>query len=292
MTRTGLSPRLLRHTEGPAAAIAPADAARLRLQPGDLLRLESPRGATLLPASIEPGQRPGEVFVPMHWTDAFASAGPIDRLVTPACDPVSGQPELKATPTRAPVLWRGLLLHRRAARPAAPGLAWSRLPLASGHALELAGTEPLPEAVELGAYARAIAGAAPEAEWLEMLDARRGSFRFAAIVEGRVEACLFLATGAAALPARAALAGLLDSTVGEAARTGLLAGRAAPAGPADRTICVCFSVGVATLRRAILDQSLGSVEQIGAALRAGTNCGSCVPELKEFLRDARTPVPA
>ena len=57
----------------------------------------------------------------MHWTDRFTSAGPIDAIVGAATDPVSGQPELKATPVRvAPVAaqWRGLLLRGSEQRPA------------------------------------------------------------------------------------------------------------------------------------------------------------------------------
>jgi assimilatory nitrate reductase catalytic subunit len=33
-------------------------------------------------------QRPGQLFVPMHWTDQFASNGRIDALVTAKVDPV------------------------------------------------------------------------------------------------------------------------------------------------------------------------------------------------------------
>jgi assimilatory nitrate reductase catalytic subunit len=35
-----------------------------------------------------------------------------------------------------------------------------------------------------------------------------------------------------------------------------------------------------------------SVEAIGALLKAGTNCGSCLPELKGFLRHADAPLVA
>ena len=51
-------------------------------------------------------------------------------------------------------------------------------------------------------------------------------------------------------------------------------------------VCSCFSVGRSTLLRAIRTQTLVSAEQIGKALRAGTNCGSCVPELKALLAEA------
>jgi assimilatory nitrate reductase catalytic subunit len=58
-------------------------------------------------------------------------------------------------------------------------------------------------------------------------------------------------------------------------------------------VCACFSVGLATIRDAIRSGAASSVEAIGAALRAGTNCGSCLPELKRIVAEARaaaTPV--
>jgi assimilatory nitrate reductase catalytic subunit len=107
-------------------------------------------------------------------------------------------------------------------------------------------------------------------------------------VEGRVEACLFLQRegSRATLPSGAALAALLQDQVAEAARPGLLAGRALAAKPAEQNVCACFGVGVATLRACILTRRLTTVAEVGAALSAGTNCGSCVPEIREILRDA------
>ncbi|TDH61389.1 nitrate reductase [Dankookia rubra] len=289
MTRTGLVPRLSDHAPVPSATLAPADAARLGAAPGGLLRLASPHGEAVLRAAIDAGQREGEVFVPMHWTDAFTSAGPIGRLVGAAIDPVSGQPELKATPLRAeavPVRWRGLLLHRTATRPAEPGLHWSRVPVAAGHLLELTGAEPLP--AEIAPLVDRLRAAPAGAEQIHIADPARGSWRFATLLDGRVESCLFLQRegGRASLPSGAALAALLDGLVAEAARPGLLAGRALSAKPAERNVCACFGVGVATIRAAILDRRMTTVAEIGAALSAGTNCGSCVPELREILRDA------
>jgi assimilatory nitrate reductase catalytic subunit len=43
-----------------------------------------------------------------------------------------------------------------------------------------------------------------------------------------------------------------------------------------------------TLQRIIAERRLTSVAEIGAALRAGTNCGSCIPELKAMLRGLQT----
>jgi assimilatory nitrate reductase catalytic subunit len=68
----------------------------------------------------------------------------------------------------------------------------------------------------------------------------------------------------------------------------LLAGR--PATPrADRgpIVCACFDVGMKTILTAIATDALASVEQVGQALSAGTNCGSCRPAIQRLITDAR-----
>jgi len=290
MTRTGRVSRLMAHAGAPTASFSPQDAMRLGVSENGLVRLTSPHGETVLRAAVSPAQRPGEVFVPMHWTDAFAASGPIGRLVSAATDPASGQPELKATPVRAACLrihWRGVLLHRRAVRPGG-GIHWSRVPVGTGHALELAGLQPLPPGPALGTLAAHLLDAPAGAEWLELADPARGAWRFAALLNGRVEACLFLAAGEsnAGLPRGAALAQLLDGPVAETARSSLLAGRmTAAACTADRTVCACFGVGLTTLRATILSGQLTDANGVGTVLGAGTNCGSCLPEIREILRD-------
>jgi assimilatory nitrate reductase catalytic subunit len=288
MTRTGLVPRLTQHVAAPLASIHPADATALGIEEAGLLRLESAHGTTVLRATLDPAQRLGEVFVPMHWTDAFSSAGPIGQLVTGACDPVSGQPELKATPVRAvalPTHWRGLLLHAHAVRP--EGCIWSRIPLEHGHAFDLAGAASLPEAAELAAFARNLL-AAHGTEVMEMADPSRGTWRYAALRNGRLTACLYLTSRGAALPSHQALAALMAGPVAEAARRTVLAGGGSVSA-AEKLVCACFSIGLETLRAAVVDRRLTSVAEIGAALRAGTNCGSCIPELREILRDQLAP---
>jgi assimilatory nitrate reductase catalytic subunit len=45
-------------------------------------------------------------------------------------------------------------------------------------------------------------------------------------------------------------------------------------------------VGLKTITAAIADQALTSVEAVGAALAAGTNCGSCRPAIKRLIGEA------
>ena len=74
--------------------------------------------------------------------------------------------------------------------------------------------------------------------------------------------------------------------LGEMQRRMVLSGRAAD-GLADvgPVICACFGVGLNVIREAIASNGATDVEAIGKALRAGTNCGSCVPELKRIVHE-------
>jgi len=234
-------------------------------------------------------QRRGEVFAPMHWSDRFSSVGPIGRLVSGATDPVSGQPELKATPvrvTRLATCWRGFLL-RRSDVVLAGEFYWARVPLQRGHAFDLAGWEPLPSDAISQQWILGFLGVQPGGQLVTYADPGRGAFRYAILVEGRLEACLFLARDGAFLRSREHLAEMLGEAVDRRARRTLLAG--APPGVSSGSesgpiVCACFSVGLRTLHTAIAEGSLTSVADIGRALRAGTNCGSCVPELRAVLQ--------
>ena len=300
MTRTGGVPRLMMHVGEPFLDVHPDDAATLALTDGDLSRIESEHGAAVMRVRVAPGQRRGEVFAAMHWTDQFASTGPIDRLVGAAVDPVSGQPELKATPVSLMPLktaWRGLLIGRTAEPIADKGFYWSRIAVPVGSAYELAGWRPLTPDGEPppAAWVSRLLGAPLNAEFIVYADPGRGDFRYASLVEGRLEACLFLGGPEAALPSRESLLASFDDAVAPYRRTSVLAG-VQPGGSADsaagRIICACFAVGLQTIQNAIRDDGLESAEDIGAALRAGTNCGSCVPELKQILWDCSEPAHA
>jgi assimilatory nitrate reductase catalytic subunit len=293
MTRTGRSPRLMAHQSEPRLDLCTADAARLGVDDGDLARVESRDGATILPVRVTNDLRAGEVFAPMHWTDRFTSAGPIDAVVGAATDPVSGQPELKATPVRVTALkphWHGLLLRGSEQVPHGPYF-WARVPLDRGHAFTLIGWEPLPRDRGSELWIAALLDAPASAELVIYADPARGMFRYASIVGGRLDACLFIAGKASLLPTRDTLGSLLGTRIEPRQRTMVLTGEpggeavsSAAAGP---TVCACFGIGLPVLHRAIVERRLTSVAEIGANLRAGTNCGSCIPELQAILRDVQ-----
>jgi assimilatory nitrate reductase catalytic subunit len=226
----------------------------------------------------------------MHWSGAFATAGRVNALVPPRVDPLSGQPELKhATATIAPyrTAWQACLFSRRPLALDELGAGYTtRLLFAPGAwRYELAG-DTAPEAWESLAKALLSPEGAASA-WLSYEDRGGGQFRYAAIAEDRLQACLFIARDHR-LPDRAWLAELFAKPIlAPQDRLALLAGAAAPGRngrEASPIICSCFSVSQKRIAAAISGEGLASVEAIGASLRAGTNCGSCIPELKAMLR--------
>jgi assimilatory nitrate reductase catalytic subunit len=273
MTRTGLSPRLSQHRREALLELHPDDAALCGVQNAALARVISAQGDAVFRVAITDDQRTGEAYVPMHWTDQMASTGRANRAVRGLPDPVSGQPGLKNSPVRIEPIetdWYGFLVSRQ--RPVMPqSLHWISSRVPDGWLIELAGTG----AVDM-------ASLLPHGEWIEAFDAARGTRRI--VVRGHagtVEAALYI-TRAGNLPDRDWIVAQLAQS--EASAPELLAGRPMVA-QADRgpIICVCFNVGETTIRGAIADQKLSSIEAVGCALSAGTNCGSCRPAILKLL---------
>jgi assimilatory nitrate reductase catalytic subunit len=288
MTRTGLTARLLQHIGEPFCAMHPDDAARLGIGAQDVVELESRWGLARARAQLTTDQTPGSVFMPMHWTGVLTSSSRVGAVVNPAVDPVSGQPENKHTPVRLrrfEAAWHGFVLSE--APRELPATAYAvAIRGEKFWRFELAGSEAPADRHELanellreGKDAQAL-----PAEALEYVDAARGVYRRALIVDGKLRVLCFLGPEAESLPERAWLAGLMGKELGALERRALLSGRAAdPAADVGRIVCACFGVGEKTIRRAIATHNLDSVAAIGKCCKAGTNCGSCQPELKVIL---------
>jgi predicted molibdopterin-dependent oxidoreductase YjgC len=75
--------------------INPADAARLKLEDGQAVRVSSRRGTVVLRAWVTPRTTVGVVFIPMHFAEAAANLLTIDAL-----DPLAKIPEYKACAVR------------------------------------------------------------------------------------------------------------------------------------------------------------------------------------------------
>ncbi len=284
MTRTGKAARLSEHSPEPYVEIHPYDARDTALTDGALARVFSRWGEVIVRVKLSEDQQRGSVFIPMHWNDQCSARARVDAVVNPVTDPLSGQPELKQTPVRVAAYqpaWHGFLLSRR--RLDMAGLSyWTQAKGEGFYRYEIAGEQA---DQDWPAWARSLlCGPDEEVNWVEYLDARAHHYRGVRMVGRRVESCVFIAPDHE-LPPRSWLAGLFGKeALNDDERKGLLLGRPPPGQTdAGRIVCACFSVGVNTIKAAIVEQHLNSAEEIGRTLKAGTNCGSCVPELKRIL---------
>ena len=275
MTRTSRAAVLGRHVGEPFLELHPEDAAARGIAPAEIVEVAGAGRTALLRALVTDRVRPGHPFAPIHWTAATAPAGRVDRVVAVGRDPLSGQPDLKGarvTLRRWPALWHGFAVCVRRPDPAVA--YWARARCEGGWRIEMA-SDAAPDWDAL----RAALGLAHAAE---VVDGARRSFA-ARDAEGRLTAALWVDAGPVAV-ARDHAAGLLGTT-GEA-----LSGRPA----ADRpdpgpTLCACLGVGRHDVARAVAG-GCATVEAVGAATGAGTNCGACRPEIAALI--PRLPIAA
>jgi assimilatory nitrate reductase catalytic subunit len=281
MSRTGKAPTLGSHDPEPFVEIHSISAAARQLEHGALAEVSSPLGRVVVRTRITDTQSPGAIFLPMHWNDRYSAQARIGTLIPSITDPLSGQPEAKGAPAQVNAWqpdWHAFLLSRRPVEPLACDY-WS-VSRCKGHLrYELAGKATPASWAEQALLWLGVTG-----ELVEFEDRSAGRYRCGLLVDGRLEACLFTGPDIH-LPERDWLGELFSaSRLDQAARTSLLTGKA-PAGTRTqgRTVCACFGVGIETITDAIAEHKLMSVEQIGELLKAGTGCGSCVPELRQIL---------
>jgi len=286
MTRTGQVPRLFSHLAEPFAELHPADAEAAGIEAADLVTVRSRHGQVILRALITDRQQKGSVFVPMHWTEPYASCAHADALVAGHVDPVSGQPELKYMPVavdRFDADWQAFVVST--ARPDPAGAAyWSLARAEGGWRAEMAGIDHVGMNADRACALMRMAPL-PGDECLEAGDLARGDYRLALVRGGRLAGVVVAGRGPVAA-ARSWLGDQLDADMTGTQRHRILAGRMGADEP-DRgaIICACFQIGINQISDAAR-AGAQSVDAIGACLHAGTNCGSCRAEIKRIVEAA------
>jgi assimilatory nitrate reductase catalytic subunit len=285
MTRTGLSPRLARHREAPFVEVHPDDAARLGLSDGGFARVTTAHGAAELRVVATAGQRRGSLFAPIHWTAATAGRARVGALTHASVDPISGQPDSKATPATiaaSPIAAEGFLVARR--RIVLPDwLAHARIAVPGGEAVVFA-SAALPAALQ--AFLSNWLGRAATPS--RRADEGGQRFQSATFADGRLESLLHVGPKRDRAALDAAIALLARPTIDARERRFALAGRTLGDGAAaSPLVCACFAVRQDAIEAAIA-AGAENVDAVGRATRAGTNCGSCRAEIRQLVisRDA------
>ena len=218
----------------------------------------------------------------MHWTEQFASGGRVDALVTDQADPFSGQPALKMARVLAEpasIALHGFFVSR--VRPRLDSTYWAVAEAPEGLRGEL-GWESEPR--NLDTWLRLSFGLTQDARIVSVVDNSTGRRSFAAIESGRLVVALYTSPDPV-LVSRQWAVGLLGEE--GLAASSVLAGRPGADMPdVGAIVCSCHSVGINTIAAAVADGCM-SVDAVGAATRAGTNCGSGRAEIRALIAAAR-----
>ena len=281
MTRSGLSPRLGAHLPEPFVEIHPDDASKFGVSDDSFARVTTDYGQCILKVVVSAQQQRGMLFAPIHWSEANTSGARVGALVAPYTDPYSGQPEAKSTPASiAPYeyVFRGFVLSRKQLK-LPDNVWWARVAVTGGHGYLFADNGDL---ARWASWLRARA----DDDLAEYNDFGGGVYRAASFAGGRIETCLFVGPAHDAGDWDVVKTLFAQDALGNEARATLLSGQSsdglASAGP---IVCACFGVGRSTICDAVA-AGADTAGKIGARLKAGTNCGSCIPELKRLIAQA------
>ena len=299
MSRTGKVARLFAHVDTPLLSMSRRDMELRRLGDGDLVRVKSRRGALVLQVEASATLRPGQCFLPMHWGGRFMSGFGINTLTLPAFDPVSKQPELKHAAiqvAKADLPWRMAALCvgdgaalLEAVQPLLRECEYGAAALAGRDfdvlTLRLAHTTALPQ--PLIAQLDQALGLDDVLTVMHYDDSRSGISKRVRVDGGRITA--------ARLTGETAAFAWLQELITESAeaapwRSWMLAPVSRPPEGGTgrgRIICNCVNVAEPDILAAI--GAGADLATLQATLRCGTECGSCVPELKRMLNTHGVP---
>ncbi len=297
MSRTGLVSRLYAHVEEPLLSMNSQDMQRRQLHDGDLVRVKSRRGSLVIKVQASEELRGGQTFIPMHWGGRFMAGMGVNALTLDAVDPVSKQPELKhaavqvekvTLPYRRTIMRRGdgaTLL--RLAQPYIGRFDYASVGLTGRDntvlVFETASVGPLAES--LVQEMDAAFGLDDPLLTMNYQDARRGIWKKARVENGVITGARLSGETAARDWLKSLIA---DGVPAMEVRNWLLAPvEQPPDGQVGRgrIVCNCHNVAEPDIVAAIAGGA--DLAALQSTLKCGTECGSCVPELKRMIATNR-----
>jgi len=283
MTRTARTARLSSHMGEPFCEINPKDATRLGLTAAGLVRVKNNHGEIIVRSLVTDRVKPGSLFVPMHWTNKFASKARVDALAPSKLDPFSGQPALKniavAIEAVNPAVYGFLVSRKKPDFSLANAAYWAIAKCENGWRTELAFSSKR----DADDFLHHQLSRMKCDQRLEYGDVRTSGYRLAGFANHLLQVAFYCAASPVSLSREWLVEqlGLIFPSAAE--KQTVLAGRANTSIPEKGTIvCSCMGVGLNDITQAIHCGNT-SVQKIGEATTAGTNCGSCRAEIKEII---------
>ena len=302
MSRTGRAAQLFNHVEEASINMSANDMTRRDLKTGDIVKVSNKRGSLVLPVLMSDEVQPAQTFIAMHWGSQFMHGLGVNALMPPNFDKTSKQPELKHTAIKIQKLalpWRMTVMRSlkdlnqlQAIRALLPNFTYASCGLFGresndgiGMLMLRAAHEAAPE-VDVIAQIDTILGMTDDATCLNYNDAKRSISKRIMVenIEGKSKV-----TGVRLVGETLAADWLKDvMTTGqfsdELRRWALAPLSAPPTGQKGRGKIVCNCLDVS--QNEIIDNiELGAdLITLQTKLKCGTECGSCVPELRKLVQ--------
>ena len=324
MTRTGLVGKLFGHVPEPVVQLHPDDMARLGFAEGSLVHVTSKRGSIVLPVQASADLGSNQAFIAMHWGAAFLSgrdhqnkplAG-VNAITTSAYCPTSKQPELKHAAVKvlkAELPWTLLAvawLPEHKAQTILQNLRARMVQFEFASCVPFSGDASADGSARQGVLMRAACSEAPDmavvheieqllglngTDSLRYVDAKRSQLRSMRLqysdapkVKDSQLAAFIIAGDTSAETWLKALLQTQASTQAYGRRL-LMTGSKPPVALVDAGTTVCSCVGVKDIAiqqhlKIYKGDSAQRLASLQGTLKCGTQCGSCVPELRRMIQ--------
>jgi assimilatory nitrate reductase catalytic subunit len=303
MSRTGTVAQLFNHAEQPCIFMNPDDMSRRLIKDGDIVKVSNKRGSLVLPVQMSNDVQVTQTYIPMHWGSEFMSGLGVNAMMPAAFDKTSKQPELKHTAIKIEKLtlpWQmtvmrsiqdlSALQQLRAFLSkfayASCGLFGRQQPDSAGMLIFRAAHETAPDQAMI-AEIDAILGMTDDKPLLNYHDGKRGISK-RILVEAAANSAqkvtgvrLVGETIAADWLQEVMSSGEFTADIRKWALAPLSAPPAAHPGR-GKIVCNCLDVS----ENEIIDSVSRGADLITLQnkLKCGTECGSCVPELKRIIK--------
>ncbi|MFZ6800987.1 molybdopterin-dependent oxidoreductase [Undibacterium sp. Di24W] len=320
MSRTGTVAQLFAHAAEPVIEMAAQDMERRFIKNGDLVEVSNGRGMQRLIASASDTLKAGQAFIAMHWGEEFVSGAVsnetnkehtsygVNTLCNPTIDPDSKQPELKHTAVKivkAECPWQFLVIawldeakilsiqqglrqfYGKFAYASCVPFGRDKQGLLFRAAHTSAVDHDITEQIEclMGIHGAAV---------LRYDDKKRGNSRHLLLGQNEYGSTLQAIALAGDISAEHWLRVLIDDQTSIQQTKSLLLNEAPPTQDVnmvrDKIICTCLNVGerqiqseIKKLNEHFSDTKKDVLQHLKQRLRCGTNCGSCVPEIKQMI---------
>ena len=303
MSRTGRAAQLYNHVEEPSINMSSDDMMRRSIKNGDIVKVSNKRGSLVLPVLMSDEVKPAQTFIAMHWGSQFMHGLGVNALMPPNFDKTSKQPELKHTAIKLEKLeltWRMTVMRSiqdlnqlQAIRGLLHQFTYASCGLFGRESADGIGMLMLRAAHEAAPNSDVISqidnilGMTDDAPCLNYNDAKRGISKRILVenVDNKSKV-----TGVRLVGETLATDWLKDvMTTGqfndELRRWALAPLSSPPSGQRGRGKIVCNCLDISQ-NEIVENIGLGAdLITLQNKLKCGTECGSCMPELRRLVRE-------